>query len=80
MRGGLVWMESERFLNQVHGELVAANLSGENAEVMEGFGVAGLGGEDLAVQGLGIREPPGLVVLERKGEGLWDRDRGHGGF
>ena len=32
----------------------------------------GLHRENLPVKRLGLRQPPGLVVLEREIEGLWD--------
>ncbi len=45
-------------------------LGEEEAEEVKGVGVVGIGGEDFLVDGLGVAEAAGLVVLESEGEGL----------
>ena len=42
----------------------------EEAEEVEGVGVVGIGGENFLVDGLGVAEAAGLVMLEGEGEGL----------
>ena len=49
---------------------MAARLVGDDAEEVQRVGMVGLHGEDLAVKGLGVRQPPGLVVPESKFKGL----------
>ena len=39
---------------------------------MEGVGVVGFGGEDFVVDGFGVAELAGLVVLDGEGERLGD--------
>ena len=75
MRRGIVRLKSKSVANPLHRNLGPAGLVRDHAEEVQGVGVGGLRGEDLAVERLGLRELPGLVMLEGQGEGLL---RGHG--
>ena len=72
MSGNVTRVQSNRLAHQLHRQFVAAGLMGGYPKQVERFGVVGLHGEDLPVKRLGLRQPPGLVVLERKVEGLLD--------
>lgn len=58
---------------------MAAELLSDDAKEVQRIGMVGFRGENLAVERLGLTEPPGLVVLKGLREGLLDRKRGHGG-
>ena len=79
MGGGIARGESRRFLNPIHGQVMATDLLGYDAEVVQRLRVSGLRREDFAVNRLCFRQPSGLMVLEGQCEGLWNRDRGQGG-
>jgi len=76
MRGGVVRVEKECLANPLHGKVIVAGLVGNDAEEVECSGMVGLDGKDAPVERLGLRQSPGLMVLEGQGEGLWDRDHG----
>jgi len=78
MSGGMVRREHDGLAHPLDGEIMASQLVGNDAEMVQCIGVVGLHGKDLPVKGLSLRQPPRMVVLEGQGESLWDRDRGHG--
>ena len=47
----------------------------DEAEEVQGVGMVRLRRQDLAVKGFGICQPPGLVMLKRQLQRLWN---GHG--
>src|SRR5580692_7013446 len=67
MRLGEVRLERHRALEQFDG-VRPAELVGDDAEAVETAGMGRIGGADLAVQPLGLREPPRLVMIEGGGE------------
>jgi hypothetical protein len=69
-------MEGDGLANQLHGEVIATDLMSDDAEQVQRFRVLGLGGEDLAVERFGVRQPPALVVLNRKLKCRWNRHWG----
>src|SRR5580700_681791 len=72
VRFGEVWLERHRALEQFGG-VRPAELMGDDAEAVEAAGMIRIGGTDLAVQPLGLGEPPRLVMIERCGELPGDR-------
>ena len=70
MSTGIVRSDGNRLANPLHGEVMPAYLMGDDAKEMQRFGMAGMRGQDLAVERLGIGQPPGLMVLECQREGL----------
>ena len=52
---------------------MAASLVSDDAEEVQRVGMIGLHRKDLAVERLGFRQPPGLVVLECDLKRLWNR-------
>jgi len=75
MSGGNVRVESDGPKNPLHREIIPSALLGDDAKMVQSFSVIWLQGQDLAIERLGIRQSSGLMVLEGKGEGLWN---GHG--
>ena len=57
---------------QIECGLAVAGLMGEDSEEVEGIGVSRVHGEDLAVDGFGVGEAPGLVVLDGELQSLRD--------
>src|SRR5580704_11450945 len=64
---GDVRLERYRALEQFDG-VRPAELMGDDAEAVETAGMARIGGADLAVEPLGLGEPPRLVMIEGCGE------------
>src|SRR5580700_6122068 len=67
VRFGEVWLERHRALEQFGG-VRPAELMGDDAEAVEAAGMIRIGGADLAVEPLGLGEPPRLVMIEGRGE------------
>ena len=63
---------------QVCGDVVAAMLLREDAEEMEGVGVIGIDGDDLAVEVFGLGEVSGLMMLQALEEQGLEFGVGHG--
>jgi hypothetical protein len=61
-------------VDQVDGDLMAADLGSEDAEEMQRVGVIGLGRERLAIARLGLAQPSGLMVRKAGAKGI-GRDR-----
>ncbi len=85
VEGGSGGMEMDGAADQFEGLGVMAGLGEEEAEEVKGVGVVGIGGEDFLVDGLGVAEAAGLVMLEGEGEGLGESEVGfcgvgHGRF
>jgi len=59
--------------NPLHREVMAPDLMCDDAEQVQGVGMVGLRGKDLAVDRLGFRKLPGLVAPNRQIEGLGNR-------
>src|SRR5258708_5585540 len=57
---------------------MAPGLVGQHPEKMPGIRMIGLCGQHLLVEPFRLRQPPGLVMLEREFESLLDRNGGHG--
>jgi hypothetical protein len=55
-----------------------SGLQGEDTQQMQGVGMAGLVLENLAIEGLGLVQPAGLMVLPGEGQGLGDGELRHG--
>src|SRR5580704_16628968 len=64
---GDIRLERHRALEQFGG-VRPAELMGDDAEPVEAAGMVRIGGADLAVQALGIGQPPCFVVIEGCGE------------
>ena len=71
-------VKDDGLFNQIHRPLMLSTLARNDAEILQRRGMLWLHREDLPVKALGVRQPSGLVVLERESEGLLDRSRGHG--
>jgi hypothetical protein len=48
----IVGLDGDRFTDQIDGGVISAGLRCDQAEAMEGVGVGGVIGEDLAVEAL----------------------------
>ena len=79
MKIGDCGVYSNRAADQGDAFVAPSELGVECAEEMEGVGVIGILGEDLAVEGFGLREAAGLVMGESGLEGLFEGEFGHGG-
>jgi hypothetical protein len=66
-------IEDDRRSNQLHREVVPAGLLSDDAKQVKRVRVVGLRCEDLTVERFGIRQPPGLMVLNRDLKRLWNR-------
>ncbi len=64
MGGGEVRLQAEGLLDILGRQVVAAHLVGDDAEEVQGVGVARLALEDLAVEPLRLRQIAGAVVLQ----------------
>ena len=78
MRLRIVRVEHDSLANPSHGEVMPADLRGDDAEMVQGVGVPGLHGKDLAVERLRLRQPSRLMMLKCQREGLWSGHRGYG--
>ena len=67
--GGDGGAEGDGLADEVFGGGVLIGLVGEDAEHVEGVGVAGVGCKNLAVKAFGFRELAGFVEAEGAGEG-----------
>jgi hypothetical protein len=63
--------------NQIHRNVAASCLPGDDAEVMKRARVVWLLGEDLAIELLGLVQPPGLVMLQGNCHRLLNRRISH---
>ena len=79
MSSGIIRIEDDRLVNQIHREVMPADLVGDEAEEMHGAGMVGLRGEDLTVEGLGFGQSPGAVALEGQIESFRERHGRVGG-
>jgi hypothetical protein len=62
---GLLWQDFERPPDQRNRLLAPAALVEQDAEQVQGIGMAGIDFQDPPVEGLGPSELPGLMELER---------------
>ena len=76
MQRRIRWRQGCGLAYHLHGDLTSANLIRENSQQMQRISVVGFLGEDLPVDRLRLRQPPGLVVLEGKGKSFRN---GHAG-
>src|SRR5580704_8343599 len=67
VRFGKLRLERDRALEQFGG-VRSAELMGDDAEAVETAGMVRIGGADLAVEPLGLGEPPRPVMIEGCGE------------
>ena len=79
MRAGTVRIVDNGPANQFDCKIVASNLAGDEAEVVQRVGMAGLRRENFAVKRLSLHETSSVMVLECKFEDLLDRSLWHGG-
>jgi hypothetical protein len=63
---------------QLHRQLVPAYLVSDHSQMKQRLRIAGLSGEDLAVQRFCIAQPAGLMVFQSEGKSLL-RCEGRGG-
>ncbi len=73
---GVRAVDGQRPEDQVAGLLVAARLVGQHAEQVQGVGVLRRVLKDGAVEGLGLLPAAGLVMPNRQGQALGDREHG----
>jgi hypothetical protein len=76
---GLRTIGIERYAapDQIHRDVIASRLTGNDAEVVERTGVVWLLRQDLPIELLGFLQPPGAMVPHCQIEGLLDRDLAH---
>jgi len=58
--------------DQFHRDLVSTHLTRNISKLVQRIRMVWLNGEDLAEERLGVRQPPGTVVLDRDLKGLWN--------
>lgn len=78
--GGIARLDRDGFANEIDREGVLAGLESDQAEAMEGVGVVGVLGKDLAVEGFGFGKAAGRVMLEGGLKGGFDGSGRHGAF
>jgi hypothetical protein len=62
--GGECGIETQGFADDVDGLLVLTDLVGDDAEEVQRLDVARIELQDLAIDGLGLRQIAGLMVLQ----------------
>jgi len=72
---GIIRVEGDRFADPLYRRIVASDLHGDDTEEVQRVHLRWLRGQDLAVNRLGLRQPPGSVMLNRNLKRLWN---GHG--
>jgi hypothetical protein len=72
VRIGMFRLEGQGPPDQVDGGVAAACLRRYHTEKMQAVDVIGIECTDLPVKGLGLGQPAGLVMRERRGELLGD--------
>jgi hypothetical protein len=70
---GIIRVQNDGLTNPFHREVIVAELVSDETEEVKRAGMLWLKREDLAVDRLGIRQPPSLVVFHRESHGLGDR-------
>ena len=58
-------VRGDRLADQVDGDIVAADLEGDNAQEVQAVDVLGINHEDIAINALRLRQPSGLVQRHR---------------
>jgi len=71
----IIRIERDGLANPFHCQVMAPGLVGDETEKVQRSGMVWLHLQDLAVERLGIRQPPCPVVLGRDLERLWYRHR-----
>ena len=69
-------VQSDRLADQVHCQVAAANLVGDDAKKMEAVEVILIDREDFPVVGFGFCQLAGLMMPLRRGQQLGNRTRG----
>jgi hypothetical protein len=64
---------------QIHGDVMAARLRGDESQQIDNAGMARLYGQNLPVEHLGLGPPARLMVLQGKVKGLGGSKKGHWG-
>jgi len=80
MSGGIIRLQRQGSANPLDGQVVPARLLGDNTVVVQRFRVAGLDGENLAVEILRFHQASRLVVLLGQSKSLGSRHRQQDGF
>ncbi len=70
-------MRGKGLAHQVDGLLMPAGLLGERTEQVQGVRLPRHLAKDLAVGGLRLAQPAGLLMLVGDGEALFDGEHGH---
>ena len=63
---GKAWIDANRPPNQIDRRVRVSLLPGQHAGQMEGIGIIGPALEDFPIEFCGLRQPAGLVVLDRR--------------
>ena len=71
----IIRIEGESLANPLDGKVMTACLVSDETEEVQGVGMIGLDGEDLAVEGLGFGQTASLVMPDCQIEGLRNRHR-----
>jgi len=61
---GIVGILLNRSADELDGRLMVLHLVSQHAEQVKRIGVSRVGGEDLAIQRLGVLQPPCLVMMQ----------------
>ena len=78
MRARIVGIENEGAAHPLHCQIVAARLSGNDAEQVQRPGMVRLHGADFAIECFSVLQAPGTMVRESQFEVFVDRSRRHG--
>ena len=65
---GTACIQRDSSADQIDGGLVPAVLVGDSAEKMQALGVIGIAREHLPIEAFGMRQPAGLMMLDRERE------------
>ncbi len=63
-------IERDGAADEIQGRLALAHLAGQNAQKMQNLRAVRIGQKNLAINSLGLAQPPGLVMLDRQVQGL----------
>ena len=73
---GKIRLEAHGLLDERHARLGLAGLTGKHAQQVQGIDVARVRRQHLAIELVRLAQPPRLMILHRRNEGLVDRRHG----
>lgn len=80
VKGGHIPLEPDRLADQIHGGIVTPAVEVYDSQVMQTAGMTGIDRQNLSIKRLGLRQPPGLVMLQGIVEKILNDRRIHRGI